>query len=145
MSRGQRLVPGLAAVFLSAGVIILVAGALWMAGSASGERAKFSSLEIAPREADVFVALNTDPTSPHWLAVIDSLDTIKVKDPVRRAIDKALAEVNLDWEEDILPIAGDEGFFSDPDVSEAGGDKGYVAAFRVRNAGKAQEVLDSLQ
>ena len=116
-----------------------------MTGSASGERAKFSSLEIAPRDADVFVAINTDPTSPQWLAVIDSLDTIKAKDPVRRAIDKALAEVNLDWEEDILPIAGDEGFFSVPDVSEADGERGYVAAFRVRNVDKAQEVLDRLR
>jgi Protein of unknown function (DUF3352)/Predicted membrane protein (DUF2207) len=145
MGKGRRLVPALAVVSLSAGVIILVAGALWMAGSASGERAKFSSLEIAPRDADVFVALNTDPTSPQWLAVIDSLDTVKAKDPIRRAIDKALAEVNLDWEEDILPIAGDEGFFSVPDVSDAGGDQGYVAAFRLRNADTAQEVVDSLR
>ncbi len=145
MSKARRLVPALAAVSLSAGVIILVAGALWMAGSASGERAKFSSLEIAPRDADVFVALNTDPTSPQWLAVIDSLDTIKAKDPVRRAIDKALAEVNLEWEEDILPIAGDEGFFSVPDVSEADGERGYFAAFRVRNTDKAQEVVDRLR
>ncbi len=145
MGKAKRLIPLLAAVSLAAGVIILVVGALWMAGSASGERDRFSSLEIAPHDADVFVAINTDPTSPQWLGVIDSLDSIQAKGPVRRAIDEALADVNLDWEEDILPIAGDEGFFSIPDLSKVDGERGYTAAFRVRDTGRAEEVFDGLR
>ena len=96
MASGRRIVSLLAVGALSAGVITVVAGALWMLGSASGERAKFSSLEIAPQNADVFVAINTDPTSPQWLAVNDSLGAINAKDPIRRAIDEALTEVNLE-------------------------------------------------
>jgi hypothetical protein len=51
-------------IVASALIVGIVITLLWMAGSASGERARFSSLEIAPKEADVFVAINTDPTSP---------------------------------------------------------------------------------
>ena len=61
------ILPIVAAGLIVVGVVV----ALWMAGSASGERDKFSSLEIAPKEADVFFAVNTDPTSPQWLAVND--------------------------------------------------------------------------
>src|SRR3990172_819622 len=132
-------------IVASALVVGIVVTLLWMAGSASGERARFSSLEIAPKDADIFVALNTDPTSPQWLAVNDSLDAINAKDPIRRAIDEALAEVNLDLEEDILPVAGDEAFFSVPDASELAGDGGYVAGFRLRDASKAQSVFDGLR
>ena len=126
-------------------IVGLAVTLLWMIGSVSGERERFSSLEIAPKDGDVFVAVNTDPTSPQWLAVNDSLDAINAKDPIRRAIDEALAEVNLDWEEDILPVAGDEAFFSVPDVSEAGTDGGYVAGFRLRDTEKAREVFDGLR
>src|SRR3990172_2882857 len=141
MRKAIVALPAVASALIVSIVVIL----LWMAGSVSGERARFSSLEIAPKEADIFVALNTDPTSPQWLAVNDSLDAIDAKDPIRRSIDEALARVNLDFEEDILPVAGDEAFFSVPDASELAGDGGYVAGSRLRNASKAQSVFDSLR
>jgi hypothetical protein len=129
----------------SALIVSLVVLLLWTLGSASGERDRFSSLEIAPRDADVFVAINTDPTSPQWLAVDRALGLVNARDPIRRAIDQALAEVNLDWEEDILPVAGDEGFFSVPDVSDLNQEHGYVAGFRLRNTEKAREIFDDLR
>ena len=131
-------------VVASALIVGIVITLLWMAGSVSGERAKFSSLEIAPKDADVFVAINTDPTSPQWLAVNDSLEAINTKDRLRRLIDEALAEINLDWEEDILPVAGDEAFFSVPDISKVE-DGGFVAGFRLRDTAGAQEVFNSLR
>ncbi|HUF52707.1 MAG TPA: DUF3352 domain-containing protein [Dehalococcoidia bacterium] len=128
---------------------VLLVGALvtafWMIGSASGERDRFSSLEIAPAEADVYFAINTDPTSPQWLAVNDSLDDIGAKDPIREAIDEALAEVNLDWEEDIVGIAGDEAYFSVPDVSKVSDGGGWVAGFRLRDEGGARDVFEKLR
>jgi hypothetical protein len=129
----------------SALIVSLVVLVLWSLGSASGERDRFSSLEIAPRDADVFVAINTDPTSPQWLAVNDSLGMVNARDPIRRAIDEALAEVNLDWEEDILPIAGDEAFFSAPKLFADEGEGSYVAGFRIRDTGKAHEVFEGLR
>lgn len=141
MRKAIVALPVTASVLIVAIVVIL----LWMAGSASGDRARFSSLEIAPEQADIFLAINTDPTSPQWLAVNGSLDAINAKDPIRRAIDEALAEVNLDWEEDILPVAGDEAFFSVPDISKAGDEGGFVAGFRIRDTSKAGEVFDELR
>lgn len=141
MRNATVVLPAVASALIVAIVVIL----LWMAGSASGERARFSSLEIAPKDADIFVALNTDPTSPQWLAVNDSLDAINAKDPIRRAIDQALAEVNLDFEDDILPVAGDEAFFSVPDIAQLEDGGGYVMGFRVRDKDKARNVFDSLR
>ncbi len=140
MRKAKVALPVLASALIIGIVVVL----LWMGGSASGERARFSSLGIAPKEADIFVAVNTDPTSPQWLAVDGSLEAINAKDPVRRAIDKALAEVNLDWEDDILPAAGDEAFFSVPDISKLD-EGGYVAGFRLRDTGKARKVFVSLR
>ena len=74
----------LALIPVSAGVIGLTVGALWLAGSSSGQRERFSSLEIAPADAAFYMAINTDPTSPQWLAVNDSLDAINAKDPLRQ-------------------------------------------------------------
>ena len=96
----------LALIPLSAGVIGVTVGALWLAGSSSGQRERFSSLQIAPSDPAFFMAINTDPTSPQWLAVNDSLDAINAKDPIRQALDDALAEFELDWERDIVPVAG---------------------------------------
>lgn len=139
MNRTFLLIP--ASILIVAGV---VAG-LWALGSASGERAKFSSLEVAPAQADVFFAVNTDPTSPQWLAVNDSLDDIKAKDPIRGAIDDALAEVNLEWDRDIAPVAGDEAFFSIPDIKKVGNEGGWTAGVLLNDPDHASEVFDQLR
>lgn len=134
-------IPILASILIVGGVVT----SLWLIGSASGERDRFSSLGIAPREADAFFAINTDPTSPQWIAVNDSLGAVGAKDPIREAIDQALAEVNLDWGDDILPIAGDEAFFSIPSFEDIRGTSGLVAGFRIADRDKAQEVFADLR
>ncbi len=139
MNRALLLIP--ASVVVIAGIV----GALWALGSASGERAKFSSLEVAPAQADVFFALNTDPTSPQWLAVNDSLDSINAKDPIREAIDDALAEVSLEWDRDIAPVAGDEAFLSIPDITEVGSQGGWTAGVLLNDPDHAREVFDDLR
>ncbi|MEK7248322.1 MAG: DUF3352 domain-containing protein, partial [Chloroflexota bacterium] len=139
MKRTILLAP--ASILIIGGVV----GALWVMGSASGERARFSSLEAAPKQADVFFAVNTDPTSPQWLAVNNSLDNLNAKDPIRKAIDEALADVNLEWDRDIAPVAGDEAFFSIPDISDAGPDGGWDAGVLLNDPGHAQEVFTQLR
>jgi len=142
MNKARRLVPLLAALSLSAGVIILVVGALWMIGSATGERDRFSSLKIAPADAVFYMAINTEPSSPQWLAVSDILETLNAKEPIRDAIDEELLQFGLQFERDILPLAGDEGYVAITDidalVDETGG---FVVAFRVRDSGKAEEIV----
>lgn len=139
MNRTLFLVP--ASIVVIAGVV----AALWVLGSASGGRTMFSSLEVAPGQADVFFAINTDPTSPQWLAVNRSLDNINAKDPIRKAIDEALADVNLEWDRDIAPVAGDEAFYSIPDITEFGPDGGWDAGILLSDAGHAREVFDELR
>ncbi|MEX1195942.1 MAG: DUF3352 domain-containing protein [Dehalococcoidia bacterium] len=132
-------------VAASALVVSAIVIALWMIGSASGERAKFSSLEVAPKDTEVFFAINTDPTSPQWLAVNDSLEAINAKGPIREAIDQALAEFDLEWERDITPIAGDEAFFSVPSIEGVNDEGGFVAGFLIADEDKAQDVFDDLR
>ena len=139
MKRTLLLVP--ASIVIVAGVV----AALWAFGSASGERAKFSSLEVATAQADVFFAVNTDPTSPQWLAVNDSLDSLNAKDPIREAIDEALADVNLEWDRDIAPVAGDEAFFSIQDITEIENDGGWTAGVLLSDPEHAQEVFTQLR
>jgi hypothetical protein len=139
MKRTLLLIP--ASVVIVAGV---VAG-LWAFGAASGERAKFSSLEAAPAQADVFFAVNTDPTSPQWLAVNDSLESLGAKDPIREAIDEALAEVNLEWDRDIAPVAGDEAFFSIRDIKKVDENGGWTAGVLLNDSRHAREVFDMLR
>lgn len=139
MKRTILLAP--ASILIIGGVV----GALWVMGSASGERARFSSLEAAPKQADVFFAVNTDPTSPQWLAVNNSLNNLNAKDPIRKAIDEALADVNLEWDRDIAPVAGDEAFFSIPDITEFGPDGGWDAGILLSEPGHARDVFDDLR
>ena len=106
---------GLAAV-ASVAVISTAVLALWLVGSATGDRERFSSLEIAPQDAVFYMAINTDPTSSQWLAVDDVLGTLNAKDPIRKAIDEELAKFDLEFERDIMPLAGDEGYLAVTDV-----------------------------
>jgi len=126
---------------ISLPVIAAVVAALWVLGSSSGQRDKFSSLEIAPHDVDLYMAINTDPASSQWLAVNGVLDTVNATNPILDAIDKALEEFDLEWERDFVPLAGDEGFFAvtDLDALENGG--GWVMAFQLRDTGRAEEIF----
>ena len=126
---------------ISLPVIAAVVAALWVLGSSSGQRDKFSSLEIAPHDVDLYMAINTDPASSQWLAVNGVLDTVNATNPILDAIDKALEEFDLQWERDFVPLAGDEGFFAvtDLDALENGG--GWVMAFQLRDTGRAEEIF----
>ncbi|MEO8458373.1 MAG: DUF3352 domain-containing protein [Chloroflexota bacterium] len=142
MKRTYIAIPVVASILIVGAVVV----ALWFIGSASGERSKFSSLEIAPQNTDVFFAINTDPTSSQWLAVNGSLEQINAKDSLRKAIDDALADVNLQWDRDIVPVAGDEAFFSIPDITKVGDEKsGWVGGVLLADAAHAKEVFDTLR
>jgi hypothetical protein len=137
----RRTLRLLAVGALSIGVITVVAGALWMIGSASGTRDRFSSLEIAPSDSVFYMAINTEPSSSQWIAVGDTLGRLNAKESLREAIDKELLQFGLQFERDILPLAGEEGYIAITDVDalidESGG---FVAAFRLRDAAKAEEI-----
>jgi hypothetical protein len=127
---------------LSAGVIALTVGALWLVGSSSGQRERFSSLEIAPADPVFYMAINTEPSSSQWIAVSDVLGTVNAKESLRDAIDEELLRFGLQFERDILPLAGDEGYVAITDI-DALADKtgGFVAAFRLRDPARAEQIV----
>src|SRR5574341_1292383 len=132
---------GLAAV-ASVAVVSAAVIALWLAGSATGERDQFSSLELAPRDTVFYMAINTDPSSPQWLAVNDVLGTLHAKDPIREAIDEELAKFDLEFERDILPLSGDEGYLAITDVEALSTDEGgFVIAFQLLDPAKAEQIF----
>lgn len=135
---GKRLI---VPIIISVVVLSVVTGALWALGSSSGGRERFSSLELAPRDAALYVAINTEPTSSQWLAVNDVLETLNAKDPIRKAIDEALADFDLEFERDILPLAGDEAYFAITDVTSLENSEGFVLGFQLRDARRAEEIL----
>lgn len=130
---------------VSAAIVSAAVISLWVIGSASGEREKFSSLEIAPQDIDILLAINTDPTSPQWLAVNDSLADINARDSLREKLDEALAEFDLEWERDILPVAGDEAYIAVPDVTKIEDSAGWLAGIRLSDTEQAREVFGKIR
>ena len=137
----MRSIYTLVAVAISLSVIVAVVVALWVVGSESGQRDRFSTLEIVPRDVGMYVAINTDPTSSQWLAVNDVLDTLNASDSLLEAINEALAEFHLEWERDILPLAGDEAFFALTDFDSLDDGSGWVMGFQLRDPDRAEEIF----
>ena len=52
------------------------------------------------------------------------------KTPSAKALDDALAEFELEWERDIVPVAGDEAFIAVPDIQNIEGGRGFIAGVR---------------
>jgi hypothetical protein len=128
-------------VLLSASVIALVVMVLWAMGSAQDDRGRFSSLEYAPANVEILVAINTEPTSRQWIAFEDILRTLCLEEDVRSFLDEALAELGLEWERDIVPLARDEGYIAFSDTENLGFDNAWVAAFQLTNSARAEEIL----
>jgi len=126
---------------ISLSVISAVVGALWFLGSSSGQRDRFSTLQIVPEDVVFYMAINTEPSSAQWIAVNDVLDTLNVKAPLLEALDEALAEVDLEWERDILPLAGDEAYFALTDIEGLEQGRGWVMAFHIRDPQRAEEIF----
>ena len=135
----------LALIPLSAGVIGLTVGALWLVGSSSGQRERFSSMEIAPADPIFYMAINTEPSSSQWIAVSDALGTLNAREPLRDAIDEELLRFGLEFERDILPLAGDEGYVAITDIDALADETGgLVAAFRLSDPAEAEQIVLSV-
>ena len=138
---GPRTLRLLIAATLSILVVSLVVAVLWVIGSASGGRDRFSSLDIAPKDAVVYIAINTAPDSSQWIAFADTLDVLGARTPVDDAINDALAEFDLVWQDDILPLAGDEGYFALLAEDLNAGDVTWVGGFALRDARRAEQIF----
>ena len=72
----MRSLAPVAAVGTSAAIIGAVVLFLWVLGSSVVQREQFSTLELAPRDVDFYLALNTEPASSQWIAFANLLGTI---------------------------------------------------------------------
>jgi hypothetical protein len=128
----------LALLALSGAVIAGVVAVLWSAGSSTAQREPFSTVAVTPAEVDLYIALNTEPASEQWLAFSDLLDAINVQDPFRDAWTEALAEEDIDWDEDIVSMLGDEAYVAITDFSLIDDQAGAVAVFQLRDTARAE-------
>lgn len=128
-------------VVISLAVVLAVVAALWILGSDGGQRDKFSTLAIVPEDVVFYMAINTEPSSSQWIAFNDVLETLNAKSPLLENLNEALAEVDLKWEKDILPLAGDEAYFALTDIDGLDEGRGWVMAFQLRDPQRAEEIF----
>lgn len=129
------------ATLISGLVIAIVVVVLWALGSAAGDRDRFSSLEIAPEDSVFYVAVNTKPDSSQWLGFTNTLDVINARQPINDAINDALAEFNLIFEDDIIPLAGDEAYLAISDLDSVEDGEGVFVGIQVKDIDRAREVF----
>src|SRR5438477_841414 len=136
----------LLAGLVSVGIVAVGVLLLWQLGSSAPSRKPFSTTAFAPRDSQVFLAFNTDPTSRQWLTVSRGLASVHADQPVRDALGKALQENHLKWDKDIVAVLGDEAFLAITDYSKVQEQKGAVAVLELRDQKKAQKnFLDLLR
>lgn len=126
---------------VSATVIGAVVLVLWTMGSSASAREPFTTMELAPRDVELYVALNTEPSSSQWMAFADLLDTVDVEDPLRDGWNELLSEQDLTWDNDIVSLLGDEGYAAITDFSSLDDGQGFVGAFELRDPGEAEELF----
>ena len=137
----MRSLAPVAAVGTSAAIIGAVVFFLWVLGSSVVQREQFSTLELAPRDVDFYLALNTEPASSQWIAFANLLDTINVEDTVRNAWLELILELDVRWDKDIVSLLGDEAYLAITDYSALEDGHGLVAAIQLRDAGKAEDLF----
>ena len=137
----MRTLPVLAVIAVSAAVVGGVVAVLWSLGSSASAREPFSTLRMVPADVDLYIALNTEPASEQWIAVADLLDAVDAEDPLRNAWTELLAEEDLDWDEDIVSVLGDEGYIGITDFSTLDDYRGAVAAFELRDVDAAEALF----
>jgi Protein of unknown function (DUF3352) len=91
-------------------IVLLVALAFALAGcGAQKESASASGAEIAPADAPVFVAIDSDLGSDQWQRADDLLQKFPGRSQLLDSIRKSLKEDSgLDYEQDVKPALGDE-------------------------------------
>ena len=126
---------------VSAAVMSAVVFGLWVLGSSTAAREPFSTITLVPQDVELYVALNTAPSSPQWMAFSDLLNTMNVEDPLREAWNELLSEQDLRWDEDIVSLLGDEGYLAITDFEALNDWHGVVGAFQLRDRQKAADMF----
>ena len=137
----MRSLAPVAAVGTSAVIIGAVVLFLWVLGSSVVQREQFSTLELAPRDVDFYLALNTEPASSQWIAFANLLGTINVENTVRNAWVELLLELDVRWDKDVVSLLGDEAYLAITDYSALEDGHGLVAAVQLRDAGRAEDLF----
>lgn len=126
---------------VSAAVMSAVVFGLWVLGSSTAAREPFSTMTLVPQDVELYVALNTAPSSPQWMAFSHLLNTMNVEDPLRDAWNEMLSEQDLRWDEDIVSLLGDEGYIAITDFGALNDWHGVVGALQLRDRQKAGDMF----
>ena len=86
----------------------LVAAALLAAGCGGTTSNPASAADIVPASAPVFLALDTDPSSPQWQRVNDLAGAFPDKQHAIDSFKRSLSDDGVDWDDDLEPALGPE-------------------------------------
>jgi uncharacterized protein DUF3352 len=133
-------IPHLAlAALISAVVIGGTVAVLAMSSSSNSKQEPFSALASAPRDVGFLMSINTDPASAQWIALSKRMKALNADEPIRESISQELESDGLRWDKDVVAVLGKEGYVAVTDFSQLDKQKGAVAAFQLRDPGKARQ------
>lgn len=106
-SRKQGRSPALPIAIVAIVLAAVSAAVVFVVASASaGQFDPVATAKLAPADTHFFIAFNTDFTSEPWTAVPRLLNTLNIEQDVRNDLDEAVAEDDLDFDDDVLPVLG---------------------------------------
>jgi hypothetical protein len=138
---GSRARPRIAALAATA------AAALALGVAGCGENDASSALDDAlgylPKDAPVVAAVETDPDGEQLQQVDELISRFPFSGQFKEGFKNGVVKGrDLDFEDDVEPLLGNEVVIGVPDVRAGGSDTPAVVAWRVGDAGKAKKVLE---
>ncbi|MBT5773909.1 MAG: DUF3352 domain-containing protein, partial [Dehalococcoidia bacterium] len=106
-SQTPRRSPALPIAIVAVVLAAVSAAVVFVVASSSGSQ--FDPVEtakLAPADTHYFMAFNTDFASDPWTAVPRLLTALDIEQDVRDDLDDAVAEDDLDFDDDVRPVLG---------------------------------------
>lgn len=106
-SQQQGRSPALPIAIVAVVLAAVSAAVVFVVASSSGNQFDpVQTAKLAPTDTHFFIAFNTDFASDPWTAVPRLLNSLDIEQDVRDDLDEAVAEDNLDFDDDVLPVLG---------------------------------------
>jgi len=123
-----------------------------LAGCGGGDEGSAGPLDNAlgylPEDAPLVISFETDSEGTQVKAVHETLERFPFSDQVTQRLEEAVSRDNLDFEDDLKPLLGNEFVVGGPDAGslvdggdEGAGDDQFVAAIEVKDQGKLEDLV----
>ncbi len=122
-----------------------------LAGCGGGDEGSGSSLDNAlgylPEDAPLVISFDTDPEGTQVKAIQAIVERFPFADQITGRLEESLSREDLDFEDDIKPLLGNEFVVGAPDASSIvdggndGSDDRFVAAIEANDPGKLEDLI----